>query len=335
MNDFTFADLFCGGGLATMGLIDAGGCPVYAVEADRVIANVYEAVQGPGVKVLDDRLHAGWLPPEGTPEVDVLWASPPCTEFSVGNSKLTALTDVADLYEAAAIIASRLRPRVVIIENVWQVGRYPVAQRAVNVLKAAYPHVATFRLCATHFGTYAQRDRMFLVAHVKSSLPMGTQLPKHAPEVPGRGWVGAVRNTTWLKGKPLGQFRKKNMPEILAALRRDVDSGKVVDGQVMALEYFGTTRRLKSDKENLAALHCKSGISWVRVNAKDVEASPTGVIQPAQAAWLMGCPNWFEVFMTDIGVTKTLQHRIIGNGVNCRVARQLGIAARNTLAQAR
>lgn len=119
MNEFAFADLFCGGGLATMGLMEAGGRPVWAVEADRVIANVYDAVQGPGIKVLGDRLHAGWLPPEGTPEVDVLWASPPCTEFSVGNSKLTALSDVADLYEAAAIIASRLRPRVVIIENVW------------------------------------------------------------------------------------------------------------------------------------------------------------------------------------------------------------------------
>lgn len=40
MNEFTFADLFCGGGLATMGLVEAGGRPVWAVEADRVIANV-------------------------------------------------------------------------------------------------------------------------------------------------------------------------------------------------------------------------------------------------------------------------------------------------------
>lgn len=335
MSKFTFADLFCGGGLATMGLVDAGGLPVWAVEADRIIANVYDVVQGPGITVLRDRLHAGWLPPQGTPEVDVLWASPPCTEFSVGNSKLQELTDVADLYEAAAIIASRLRPRVVIIENVWQVNRYPVAQRAINVLQDTYPHVHTFRLCATHFGPYAQRDRMFLVAHEKSDLPMAAQLPKHAPEVPGRGWAGAVRDGMLLKGKLLGEFRKKNIQEILAVLRRDVDSGKVVDGQVMALEYFGTTRRLKASNENLAALHCKSGISWVRVNAKNVEASPTGVIQPAQAAWLMGCPNWFEVQMTSIGATKTLQHRIIGNGVNCRVARHLGIAARNTLAHAR
>lgn len=56
---------------------------------------------------------------------------------------------------------------------------------------------------------------MFLVAHCRSSLPMATQLPKHAPEVPGRGWAGAIRDPSWLHGKRLGDFRKKNIQEIL------------------------------------------------------------------------------------------------------------------------
>lgn len=162
-----FIDLFCGAGLFTQGLKDAGLQHVCGVEIDRTAANSYmlnheHAICGDVRDVTQTSFDFG--------TVDVLVASCPCQSFSsIGRRKVG--DDRDDLYREVVRIAGFLKPKIVIIENVHGIltkkdsaGELILHKIHALFLSAGYDlewHV----LNAKDFGVPQSRKRVLLQAN--------------------------------------------------------------------------------------------------------------------------------------------------------------------------
>lgn len=118
----TFADLFCGAGGLTCGLRLAGLVPVFACEIDPVSAATYR-LNNP-----DARLHEGDISEmdnnfidemlDESGGIDMLAGGPPCQGYSI-NAPSRSLEDPRNhLFKEYLRIATRLKPKAIIIENV-------------------------------------------------------------------------------------------------------------------------------------------------------------------------------------------------------------------------
>ncbi|MBF0626293.1 MAG: DNA cytosine methyltransferase [Magnetococcales bacterium] len=115
-------DLFAGAGGASEGIRQALGRTTVdvAIDTDPVALAIHEANHPrtrhlrASVRDLDPRTVAHGR------QVDLLWASPPCTPFSCARGDKPADADVASLPWEVVRWAAALRPRVVMVENVPQ-----------------------------------------------------------------------------------------------------------------------------------------------------------------------------------------------------------------------
>ena len=110
----TFASLFSGGGGVDIGAVQAGYTPVWAIEYDPAIAEVYAANIGRHVTCarVED------VDPADYDRPDVLWASPPCPSFSVANSQRGETDADLTIAKAVANFIRVLTPPVFCLENV-------------------------------------------------------------------------------------------------------------------------------------------------------------------------------------------------------------------------
>lgn len=112
-------DLFAGGGGASTGIEAALGRPVdIAINHSAVALAVHQA-NHPGTKHLTADI---WevKPKEATGglPVDLLWASPDCTHFSVAKGGKPRKQNIRSLAWAVVRWASDVRPKVIALENV-------------------------------------------------------------------------------------------------------------------------------------------------------------------------------------------------------------------------
>lgn len=164
----------CGGG-SSMGYKLAGCKVLGGVDIDKRMVAVYRANLKPELSFISD-IRTAPLPDR---DVDILDGSPPCTSFSTagvrekGWGKEKAFNEGAakqrldDLFFAFIDYASKVRPRVIIAENVT--GMLAGNARAyVRRIKEAFEtigySVQLFRLTAAHFGVPQARERVFFVA---------------------------------------------------------------------------------------------------------------------------------------------------------------------------
>lgn len=86
----TLLSLFDGAGLASLGVTEAGFQHVLGVEWDEDAADTAKAAGLPTTKadVRDHSIYAGW---EG--RIDLMWASPPCQDWSTAGSRAGATGD--------------------------------------------------------------------------------------------------------------------------------------------------------------------------------------------------------------------------------------------------
>jgi DNA (cytosine-5)-methyltransferase 1 len=173
-------DLFAGGGGASVGLEAALGRQVdIAINHDAVALAVHKA-NHPRTRHLEADI---WevKPREATGgrPVDVLWASPDCTHFSVAKGDVPRRQDIRSLAWAVTRWAKEVRPAVIFLENVAEFrgwgplgadGKPDKARMGLTFKRwkgrlEGLGYVVDYRvLDASHYGAPTRRRRLFMVA---------------------------------------------------------------------------------------------------------------------------------------------------------------------------
>lgn len=231
-------DLFAGGGGASLGISQAlGRSPDIAVNHDAE-AIAAHAINHPETHHLCANV---WRvdPVEacaGKP-VDLLWASPDCRHFSRASGGRPRWKSVRSLPGVVLTWAKRVRPRVIIVENVKEfLGWGPLLEdgtpcpdrigRSFNVwtgrLRGLGYRVQWRELCASDFGAPTIRTRLFVIARCDDR-PIVWPRPTHArmPSLLEKPWRSAAECIEWQLPCPSIFGRKR--PLRAATLRRIAD----------------------------------------------------------------------------------------------------------------
>lgn len=154
-------DLFAGAGGASTGIAQAIGCSVdAAVDINPAALRMHHANhRGADLQTLKPQDVA-----QGQP-VGLLWASPPCTSFS----RARGGKPVDEASQALAWIpiewARKLRPRVIIVENVPEFRRWAKFEDwRLAFMGLGYKTIAQ-TLSGIDYGAGTSRKRLFVVAH--------------------------------------------------------------------------------------------------------------------------------------------------------------------------
>jgi DNA (cytosine-5)-methyltransferase 1 len=189
-------DLFAGGGGASVGIEAALGRPVdIAINHDAVALAVHKA-NHPETRHLEADI---WevRPREATGgrPVELLWASPDCTHFSVAKGDVPRRQEIRSLAWAVVRWASEARPAVIILENVSEFRSWgplgpdgrPVKRRmGVTFLRwkgrlEKLGYRVEFRILdAAEYGAPTRRRRLFIVAR-RDGQPVRWPEPTHGP----------------------------------------------------------------------------------------------------------------------------------------------------------
>ncbi len=183
----TFVDLFCGGGLGARGAVEAGMMPIVAVDLWDIACKTYKA-NFPGAVVLNERIE-GVDPLEYCQpgELDLLLASPECTNHSVAKgaaprderSKETALHTVDWI--------AALRPTWFVIENVKEMKAWGRYGELLDLLRALGYKMREEVINAADFGSPQARVRLFLIGGLNieppAIVPMSGTIRKTARQI--------------------------------------------------------------------------------------------------------------------------------------------------------
>lgn len=173
-------DLFAGGGGASVGIEAALQRPVdIAINHDAVALAVHKA-NHPDTRHLEADI---WeVRPEdatGGRPVELLWASPDCTHFSIAKGGQPRQQNIRSLAWVVTRWAKAVRPRVICLENVREFqgwGPLDAEGHPIRVKKgatfrrwqnrlASYGYTVDYRILdASEYGAPTRRRRLFLVA---------------------------------------------------------------------------------------------------------------------------------------------------------------------------
>jgi len=229
-------DLFAGGGGASQGIFQAlGRHPNIAVNHDEDAVAVHTRNHAE----TDHRCESVWtVKPEvvcaGRP-VGLLWASPDCRHFSRAAGGQPKWGKVRSLPGVVLTWAKRVRPRVILVENVREMlGWGPLLDdgtpcpdrigRSFNQwigrLRGLGYKVQWRELCAADYGAPTIRSRLFVQARMDGE-PITWPTPTHArtPSLfASRPWLTAADCIDWSRPCPSIFTRSRPLQE--ATLRR-------------------------------------------------------------------------------------------------------------------
>lgn len=187
-------DLFAGGGGASAGIEAALGRPVdIGINHDPVALAVHKA-NHPATRHLEaDIWEVRPLEATGGRPVDVLWASPDCTHFSIAKGDVPKKQEIRSLAWAVVRWAKAVKPSVIFVENVQEFrgwgplgrdGRPQKARMGVTFLRwrrqlERLGYTVDHKvLDASRYGAPTRRRRLFIVAR-RDGLPIRWPEPTH------------------------------------------------------------------------------------------------------------------------------------------------------------
>jgi DNA (cytosine-5)-methyltransferase 1 len=161
-NPLRFIDLFAGLGGFHQALTLLGHSCVFACEADKELAGLYE--KNLGIKPFGDiRL----IKPEDIPAHDILCAGFPCQNFSKAGDQLgLKCPQYGDLVDYIVAILTHHEPRLLIMENVPNLMRHQGGKTWTDIkarLVGAGYAISEERLSPDQFGVPQVRERCFIV----------------------------------------------------------------------------------------------------------------------------------------------------------------------------
>ncbi len=209
MHKFTIGSIASGMGMHLHGLKQIGGLTRWAIECDSAIADCYaKNHQG---KVWVDLVQN--VSPQQLEPVDLITITLSCKNASVckGANRGETIDDIKAAIAAAAIIVA-LKPRGVIIENVWQYRKFDSFSILQNALQKSGYYSQTYRLNTSDWGIGQSRERLYCVA-IKGGAFWGIS----PPGVKGIGWFESVDDLILdLPRSQLAPWQVAKFPELMA-----------------------------------------------------------------------------------------------------------------------
>ncbi len=189
-------DLFAGGGGASTGLEAALGRIVnVAINHNPIALAVHEANHPATEHLTADVFEVNPVIATAGHKVDVLWASPDCTHFSVAKGGKPKSKNIRSLAEVVVQWASAVKPRLIFVENVREFltwgplddEGFPIKARAGELfnrwrvrLELLGYTVEWKVLDASEHGAPTKRKRLFVVARCDGK-PITWPSPTHGP----------------------------------------------------------------------------------------------------------------------------------------------------------
>lgn len=225
--DELIVDSFAGGGGASTGIEMAlGRSPDYAINHDPEALALHAANHPQTVHLSKNIYKVDPLDVVGRRKVGLLWASPDCKHFSKAKGGKPVKREIRDLAWTVVLWAERVRPRVIILENVEEFqtwgplietpkGWMPCPDRRgdtfrewIAALKRHGYKVEWRELRACDFGAPTTRKRLFLIARCDGRpivWPAATHgAPNDLEVMAGRKlpWVTAAEIIDWSEPCP-------------------------------------------------------------------------------------------------------------------------------------
>lgn len=195
-----FGTFICGGG-STMGYKLAGFQHLGGVEIDPQMAKVYQANHKPKYLFIEDirAFNKREELPAELFDLDILDGSPPCSSFSTAGAREKgwdkkkvfregqASQKLDDLFFHFIALANRLRPKVVIAENVSGLikgNAKAYVRQIADEFKAAGYNTQLFLLNAASMGVPQKRERTFFIARRNDFKVPPLKLSFNLPAIP-------------------------------------------------------------------------------------------------------------------------------------------------------
>jgi DNA (cytosine-5)-methyltransferase 1 len=179
--DFSFVDLFCGGGFGARGAVSAGGQPLFAVDLWDVATTTYKK-NFPKAQVITAKVEEV-NPASVKARVDLLLTSPECTNHTHARGARPKNEESRDTAMSSLDWIDALKPRWIVMENVPNMKAWPRYQELKGELRGLGYDAHETVLCASQFGVPQRRRRLFITA------VRGGEAPKIL--VPNRKRLGA------------------------------------------------------------------------------------------------------------------------------------------------
>lgn len=176
-----FATMFTGFGGADVGLMAAGMTPLWGVEYDAAIADVYRQNIGDHVIVADVRT----VDYAALSAVDWLHASPSCVRASVANVDATESTEDIEAAQAVVRALQAHKPLVFTLENVWAYRNFAAFRLILDTIGNMGYFYDFEHVNSADLGVPQTRRRLILRA-TRGLLP---PMPQPVPWV---GWYEAI-----------------------------------------------------------------------------------------------------------------------------------------------
>ena len=175
-------DLFCGLGGSSLGVRQAGHEVVGACDVCPMALETYRLNHGDHAVQMDVRDTAKVLTWLRALRPDCIVASPPCTSFSTAGCNRRD----CDLALITAQLATQVKVRHLVFENVRQMLSSQSWKAARTLLESAGYSVAVLKLKASHFGVPQKRMRVFVVCTLSGSAEQARTLERRARDMSTR-----------------------------------------------------------------------------------------------------------------------------------------------------
>lgn len=228
MNDEIIVDSFAGGGGASTGIEMAlGRSPDFAINHDPEALALHAANHPDTVHLSKNIYNVDPINVVGGHKVGLLWASPDCKHFSKAKGGKPVKREIRDLAWVVVQWAERVRPRVIILENVEEFQTWgPLVETRpgifmphpgrmgetfnewVGALRRLGYKVEWRELRACDYGAPTTRKRLFLIARCDGRpivWPVSTHGAPNSPEVKTglkQPWVTAAEIIDWSEPCP-------------------------------------------------------------------------------------------------------------------------------------
>lgn len=322
-------DLFAGGGGASVGIEAALGRPVdIAINHDQIALAVHKANHPKTLHLEADVWEVKPLDATGGRPVDVLWASPDCTHFSVAKGDVPRRQDIRSLAWVVTKWAKAVRPAVIFVENVsefrgWgplgQDGRPDKSRMGETFARwkarlENQGYKVDYRVIdASLHGAPTRRRRLFIVAR-RDGRSITWPMPTHGPGLFTEPLRTAAECIDWSipcpsifeRSKPLAE---KTLWRIAQGIRRFVlesprpfivkfrhdSTGAPVDAPLPTVTAGGQARPSRPATGNPLGVVVPSLVEMNHSNAPHGADEPLGVVTTQHNRFNLVAPSLVKV----------------------------------------
>jgi len=302
-------ELFCGAGLASLGLRAAGINDWLGIDSNSAAADIRRAL---GFKTLTAQVDPVALA-RFRGQVELLWGSPSCQPWSTAQTRgERGACDVErNLWPTTVETVEIVRPTWCIFENVG--GSVSYAQRTVlPQLRARYPEVSAQVLDAQFYGAPQTRRRLFVVAGPRPfrwpapTTPRPRTLGEALPWLRHRDDPGNADHVYHVEGRGGTEPRRLDMPAPTVTTMEEKGT--------RASESSGWTFHGGPDRASDAA--------FLATGRRRITWQEAAILQTVPAS----ATNAMSMLLAQRKTTVHALYQAIGNGVACSMAEALGRA---------